>query len=280
MNKNISFPVNMDVYSIYDFNDYKAYFNAWVENQPKAGHGEYRRLAISLNVSTTMISQVFKGDKHLSLELASEICDYLRFNDEEADYFLLLVEYQRAGSQKLHKRLKRQVLLRQEKARKLENRVKAAKEMSDEVKNIFYSSWMYSGVRLLTGLEEMNNAAIIAERLSLPRNQVQKILDFLITNHLVLAEKTQLKMGPARTHIGSSSLLVNKHHQNWRLQGFSKMISPDEKNFFYTGPMSLSEEVAGKIRQELPSFIEKINAQIIPSPSEVVRCLNIDWFEY
>jgi len=29
----------------------------------------------------------------------------------------------------------------------------------------------------------------------------------------------------------------------------------------------------------LPSFIEKINKWILPSESEVVRCLNIDWFE-
>ncbi len=270
----------MDVYSVFDFSDYKDFFNSWVENQPKAGHGEYRRLSLALNVSTTMISQVFKGDKHLSLELAADLCDYLQFTDEEADYFILLVEYQRAGSLKLQKRLMKQINVRQEKARKLENRVKSVKEMSEEVKTTFYSSWVFSGIRLLTDIEGMDNANAIAERLFLPRNHVQKILDFLISQQLVLTEKNKLKMGPTRTHIGSSSLLANKHHQNWRLQAFAKMSQPDEKNFFYTGPMTLSQNVANKIRQEFPSFIEKINAQIMPSKSEVVRCLNLDWFEY
>jgi len=227
-----------------------------------------------------MISQVFKGDKHLSLELAAELCEYLELNDEEADYFLLLVECQKAGSQKLLKRLSRQVHNRQEKARKLENRVKAKNEMTEEVKSVFYSSWIYSGVRLLTDLEQMNSAADIATRLSMPRNQVQRVVDFLIKNHLAVAEKNKLKLGAARTHIGSSSILVNKHHQNWRLQALNKMAFQDEDNFFYTGPMTLSAEVANKIRQELPSFIENINSQILPSKSEVVRCLNIDWFEY
>lgn len=39
--------------SIYQFDNYKKFFNSWIENQPKKGHGEYRRLALHLNVSTT-----------------------------------------------------------------------------------------------------------------------------------------------------------------------------------------------------------------------------------
>jgi hypothetical protein len=31
---------------------------------------------------------------------------------------------------------------------------------------------------------------------------------------------------------------------------------------------------------ELPEFIDKVVKMVRPSPSEVVRCLNIDYFEY
>lgn len=54
----------------------------------------------------------------------------------------------------------------------------------------------------------------------------------------------------------------------------------DNKNLFFTMPMSLSEEVADKVREDLPAYIEKIAKWVGPSPSQVVRCLNIDWFEY
>lgn len=265
--------------SIYHFQSYKDFYNSWVENQPRQGFGEYRRLAKELNISTTMVSQVFKGDKHLSLELASELCEYLRLDDGETDYFILLVELERAGSHKLRKLLLRQVKDRQEKSRKLENRVKT-KELSAEAKMTFYSSWMYSGVRLLADTGGFNDAEVISSRLNLPRNHVQKILDFLIENNLLVEEKGKLKMGSARTHVGSSSPMVTRHHQNWRIHAMSKIQQNSEDDFFYTGPMVLSEEVALWIRQELPSFVEKLNARLIPSPSEVVRCLNIDWFEY
>lgn len=58
------------------------------------------------------------------------------------------------------------------------------------------------------------------------------------------------------------------------------MQNYDEKDLFYTAPMSLSKEVAERIRTQLPELIKQIIDQVGPSESEVVRCLNIDWFEY
>lgn len=266
--------------SVYDFADYKRYFNSWVEQQPKQGHGEYRRVSLKLNVSTTMISQVFKGDKQLSLEMASDLCDYLNLEEDESEYFIILVEMEKAGSIKLRKRFEKQQKLRQEKAKKLENRVKKVIELDDATKSIYYSSWIYSGIRNLTSLPEFNDAASISERLHLPRNQVQKILDFLVSNKLCVAKDGELNVGPAQIFMGSSNLLVSKHHQNWRLQGFQKMIHADDQQFFFTMPMNLSVKVADRIRNELGKLVDQIIKEVGPTESETVRCLNIDWFEY
>ncbi|MGZ3744765.1 MAG: TIGR02147 family protein [Pseudobdellovibrionaceae bacterium] len=266
--------------SIYQFDDYKDFFNQWVESLPKQGHGEYRRVALALNVSTTMISQVFKGDKELSLELACELCEYLNLAEEEVDYFLLMVEHRRAGSLKLQKRLHKQIKERKEKAQKLENRLKKETEMSEEQRAIFYSSWIYSGVRILASCDNFNDAAVIGQRLNLPRNQVQKILDFLLLHGLLVQKKGDLQLGPTKTFIGASNLLTVKHHQNWRLQAFNRMVQDDSRNLFYTGPMSLSPEVAEIIRQEISNLLDHIYKVVPPSASETTRCLNIDWFEF
>lgn len=266
--------------SIYQFDDYKDFFNHWVSSLPKQGHGEYRRVALALNVSTTMISQVFKGDKELSLELACDLCEYLNMTEDEVDYFILLVEHRRAGSVKLQKRLIRQIKDRKEKAQKLENRLKNEAELSEEQRAIFYSSWMYSGVRMLASCERFNDSEAIAQRLNLPRNQVQRVLDFLLQHGLLVQKKGELEIGPARIFLGSSNMLVTKHHQNWRLQGFNKMVSTEDKNLFYTCPMSLSEKVAEDIRHEISALIDRSLKQVGPSDSETTRCMNIDWFEF
>jgi hypothetical protein len=53
-----------------------------------------------------------------------------------------------------------------------------------------------------------------------------------------------------------------------------------DEDLFFTQPMALSKEAAEKIRLMLPGIIEQIHAISGPSDSEVVRCFNIDWFEY
>lgn len=266
--------------NIYEFTDYKIYFNEWVENLPKKGRGEYRRVAEKLNISTTMISQVFRGDKHLSLELASEVSDYLGLSELETEYFFLMVEFARSGSHKLSLKLKKRLTTLQNDGKKLEVRLKKDIEMNDETKSIFYSSWLYSGVQMLTAIDHLNDAQSIADTLQVKRSDVQKVLQFLLKEDLVVLKNQKLDAGPRRTHLGVDSPLVSKHHQNWRLQAFQKMPFNNPDDLFYTGPMSVSLDVAEKIRIELPAMIEKINKWVMPSPSEVVRCLNIDWFEF
>ena len=265
---------------IFRFESYKDFVNNWIEELPNNGRGEYRRIANQLQVSTTMVSQVFRGDKHLSLELANDLADYLNLNDLETDYFFLLVECSRAGTTRLKQRLEKRIKLARAHALKLETRMTKDTEMNETTMTQFYSSWIYSGIRAMAALPGVNDAQEIATRLSLPRTQVQNVLEFLISNGLVLHEDGQLKVGPKQTHIGADSPLVAKHHQNWRLLGFHKMALNDTDNMFWTGPMSLSIETAELIRAELPNFIERISKMVLPSPSETTRCLTIDWFSF
>jgi uncharacterized protein (TIGR02147 family) len=266
--------------SVYDFKDYKEFFNKWVSSQPKNGHGEYRRVSIKLGISTTMVSQIFKGDKQLSLELSLELADYIGLNEEETDFFILLVEFAKAGSHKLQNKFLGQIKKRQEKVKKIENRIKKEFELSEEAKAIFYSSWIYSGVRLLTAVKGYQDASSIAKKLGLPRPVIQRVVDFLIQNRLVEVKKDLLVASDLSTHIGSSNMLVLKHHQNWRLQGFQKMNFNEESDLFYTGPTALSKEASQEIRNMILKFIESFRKTAGPSDSEETHCLNIDWFEY
>jgi uncharacterized protein (TIGR02147 family) len=266
--------------NIYEFLSYKSYLKAWMKARPKKGHGEGRRIAEALGISTTMISQVLNGDKNFNLELSSDLCDYLGLNEKETDYFFLLVEYERAGTHRLKTKLKNKIETLKASAQVLKDRLEKDKELSDHDKAVFYSSWVYSGIRNLIATDSSATIDSISQRLQIPRNQIQKIFDFLLETGLCELKQNKFSVGAKRTHLGNNSALVTKHHQNWRIQGFNKMIFAEDKNLFYTAPMSLSKEAADKIREELPSFVEKINKLVVNSDSEIVRCLNIDFFEY
>lgn len=266
--------------SIYQFDSYKNYFNDWVQKQPKSGHGEYRRLAVALNVSTTLISQIFNGDKQVSLEIASDICDYLHLNDEESEFFLLLVEHDKAGSYKLQNRLKKQIKDRQEKAKKLENRLKKETVLDEASRQIYYSNWVYPALRILVDIPSLNSIDKLSEHLQIPKNHLLKMIDFMIQKKLIVQKNNEFAMGPSTVYLPATDPLVSRHHQNWRNLSYQKMIIQNESNFFYTGLYSLSEETANEIRQQLPDFVEEILKKVRPSPSKTSRCLSIDFFDF
>ncbi len=265
---------------IFDFTDYKDFYQAWVKSLGPKAHGEYRRLATALNVSSTLISQIFKGQKNLSLEMACEFAEYLALSESESEYLLLLVEHAKAGSVKLQNRLSRQIKRTQSDARKLERRMQNHAGLNDAQQSVFYSNYLYSAVRLLTDLPEMSEPEKIARHLGVPANVVKRILEFLLENGLCAIKDGRLSLGPTRSHVGSSSPLVAKHHQNWRLLGLQKMLNQQEDQVFFTGPMTLSYKLADEFSRELPDFIAAFMKRVTPSTSETTRCLNIDFFEF
>ncbi len=52
---------------IFKFKDYRQYVTSKIKNMPRGGRGEYLRIAKSLSLHTSTVSQIFKGQKNLTL---------------------------------------------------------------------------------------------------------------------------------------------------------------------------------------------------------------------
>src|SRR6185437_4362530 len=89
--------------SIFEFTDYKAYLRAWIAARPRAGHGEKSRIAEAASCHLAYVSQVLNASAHFSAEQLVALSDYLGQNEEERDYFLLLLSRARAGSRRLER---------------------------------------------------------------------------------------------------------------------------------------------------------------------------------
>lgn len=266
--------------NILEFHDYRLFFESFLKEKPKAGHGLLSQWAKSLRVSTTLLSQILKGKKSLSLELAEALALQIGLSEKEMEYLFLLVQYDRAGTASLKKRLKQKINEAQEASRSLKNRIQNAQKLNSEIKTQYYSSWIYSGVRNLAVCEGIHSLDQLAERLRLPRPLLSEIIDFLLKAALLTAQDKGWGPGVNSTYLSSDSPLVSKHHQNWRLKAMQKMEFQLPEDLFYTSPMSLSEEMARKLRKQLVDIIEELQKKAGPTPSEAVRCLSIDWFEY
>ena len=256
--------------------EYKGFLRSVIETQPNGGHGQMRRIALHLKVHTTLISQIFNGPKHFTMEQACSIASYFGLTDLETDYFLTLVECERAGTTQLKKRLMVRLNEIKIKASNLDTRLSKDTVLSEQVKAQFYSNWQYSGIRLLTSVDGLDSVTAIAERLDLPKEFVAKVLDFLLGSGLVLSEGGRLKMGPSRTHLASDSPFLINHHRSWRLKNLSRAHLLGQDELMYTAPFTVSAEDSQKIRGEIVSLIEKVTDYVVKSPAEEGYCLGID----
>lgn len=265
--------------SVFDFDDYKIYVREWIKSQPKQGYGQLNRIAKHLNIHSVVVSQIFSGDRDLTLEQACSLGNYLGLSNMEKDYLLLLVQLSRSSSLELSAVLQRQLNKLKKEATNLHKRIKHEK-FSDVAKSTFYSKWYYSAVRLSTDITNQNSIDSIAQKLGLDKSIVAEVLDFLIQNKLVIKEKNQLNVGPQVTHLPANSPLISKHHSNWRLKALQAMDQICEDDLFYTGPMALSKEDAKKIQSKLISLIKENTEIVKQSDSEALFCLGIDWFRF
>lgn len=265
--------------TVFEYDNYKVYVNDWVKALPNQGYGTYSKIADALGTNSVVMSQVFRADRDLNLEQAVNLTQFLGLATLEADYFVLLVQLARSGSLELRNMIQRQLGELRSRGQAIKNRI-SHQQLSDEDKAVFYSQWYYIAIWLAAVIPEFSTTAKLAAHLELPKDVVVDVLRFLIDRGLLVQQGGDYQFGKNVIHVPHDSPHVGRHHVNWRLKALQSMDKNRSGNLFYTAPLSLSDALAEKIREQLLQFIQTQTKKVSESPSETLRCLNIDWFEY
>ncbi|MBK9321619.1 MAG: TIGR02147 family protein [Bdellovibrionaceae bacterium] len=262
--------------SIFNLTDYRVYVQSWAQAR---GRGEFRRISLALGMHTTLVSQIFNNKKCLTEEQATSLCSYMGLNSLETDYFLKLVQLERAGTQQLKSVFKRHLKQIQNYSNVIKSRVPESEDLSESDRAIFYSSWQYSLIRLLTSIPQFQFKEKIAFHLGLSVSRVQEILDFLTSRGLCKEERGRYHRTGKNTHIEATSPLSIRHHQNWRTKSLELIERITLEDLSFTAPISLSPDDIPKIRRILLEAISEISKLVENSASEEVAYLGIDWIK-
>lgn len=263
--------------NIFDFSDYKAYVNHRIAMLPKKGRGEYQKLAGLLGTHSSMISHVFKGEAHLSVEQALKIAGHYFLNELETDAFVTMIQKDRAGDRPTKAYFQQKLKNLHERHLDLSERVDSRQALSEADQSQFYSQWYYLGVQILTSIEGFQNPAAIAAHLRLPPERVLEALDFLVRTGLCVRSGEEYRVGITRTYVKRDSPLVSRHHANWRTRVLQQFPDIQNEELVFTCPTSISRRDFAQIREKIAQFIEDFNKTIAPSKDEEFACLNIDW---
>jgi uncharacterized protein (TIGR02147 family) len=259
--------------------DYRKFLNDFIKSQPKAGHGFKLKIAEAIRVHPTLVTQILKGHKSFTLEQAFTLTQFLKFNDIEKDYFLTLIEFDRAGTDQLKKFIEAKLLKLRQEGEKVKNRVAIYSSMSEADQAIFYSHWYYSAIRLSCDLGKEVSVKSLSKQLHLPIELVEQVLGFLASRGLVVQKDNKaFTRGPQNTFLPSESPLISRHHMNWRVKAIEKHPRLENDELAFSAPVTISEKDVHEIKKMCLDFIQAVSKKVNDSPSETLACINIDWF--
>lgn len=265
--------------NVFSSRTFEGFLSAYVESLSHRGRGEVTRIATALGVSTSLVSQVLSGQKLFTPEQGQALGEYMQLNDLEQEYVSYLLQRDRAGSKSLKDFWNSKLDRIREQSKKVANRVVSDRSLSEVDRAAFYSSPLYSAIRLYTTTGEHGKTVDeITKRFELPRPKVLEILSFLVQTGLCRHEKGYYSMGVQKTHLEEGSSQLLRHHANWRLRAIRESESLSKEELMYTAPVSLSKEDFELLREKMLVFIGDFLKQVHASPAEEIACFNMDFF--
>ena len=264
---------------IFKHSQYRDYLKDYIQNLPRRGFGEAKKMAAHLGLSSTFLSHVLAGGKQLSLEQAFALSGYLGLSALESEYFFCMVQMDRAGTTSLKEHFQKQLTQLQERSQKIVHRVKSEKKMNEAQRAVFYSNALYSGIHIYCATSEKGRTADeVSERFDIPRSKAKEILDFLAEVAMCTEQNGHFLPGNQMTHLEFGSPHLLKHHTNWRLRSIQAAENLSAEELMYTLNVALSKKDYSQLREEMVIFIKRFLEKVQPSPSEEIACLNLDWF--
>lgn len=268
-----------DSHSIFEFDDYRAYLEAVIRFKDGSSRGFRSQLAERIGVQRTFVSQVLKGTAHFNLEHGEAISGVLGHTDEEANFFILLILFARAGTPPLRERLKSQIDETREKRRVLKNRFEQEEALSLEDRVEYYGTWLYGALRVLLTIPKYQSRQEVEKYFDLPQEQISAALEFLISRGLIAEVNGRLEATQKHMYLGNDSRLVAKHHINWKMRAIQSLDHEKKTDLHYSTVSSLSRKDVVKVREAIARTLEEIRNTVKESDPECLYTLCVDYFE-
>ena len=264
--------------TLFTYSNYKKFLKDHLERLPAKGRGEINRLGLALGVHPTLVSQVLNGPKDFTIDQAHSLASYLGLAALEIDYFVLLIQRERAGTPAYRAYCTTKLDELKQRSLNVSKRLKSHRDLSENEKALFYSSWIYAAVRLFTSVDDGQTLEAVASRFDLSRARAKSILTFLVEVQLCSEAGGVFTMQTQHTHLAAGSAHLLRHHTNWRLRAIDRGEKLTENELLFTSPFSISVADFAKLREQIIDLIQTSSRTIQASPAEEVACLNIDLF--
>lgn len=263
---------------IFDYSSYKNYIIERISESPSKGRGIKLKMAEHLSCQTAFVSQVLNNEPNFSLEQGVKLNKFFNHTKEEARFFLLLLQYERAASEELKDFFNQEMKEILDKRSNLKERLGIKNTLKKVDQQVYYSSWLYTCIHMLVSIPEFQTVIAISRHLNLSRAKVIEVLTFLEETGLIQKNGTHYEIGVTRLHLSKDSPQIQRHHTNWRMQAIRAIDINEPDNLHYSTIVTMSKADVPKVSEILIKAIEECRKVIRESKEEQVQSICIDFF--
>jgi len=264
--------------SIYNYTSYTAYLKDKVKAE-KPAWGAWGRLAKAAGCQPTYLSQALKSKCNLTQDQILGIAVYWNLSNDETDFFMLLLELERAGTRSLKNYLKSKIDKIRSDQEDIAKRLSKPRVELGEKETLYYSSWYWSALHIIVTIPKFQTASAIAQKLMLPQDLVTYSLEVLEKHGIVRKDGGLWKLGTADVHLPKSSPIIGIHHNNWRQKAVLDSTNPHSEGTHYTAVYSISQKDYQHLKEKMLDIIEYSRKVVGPSNEEELICFACDLFK-
>jgi uncharacterized protein (TIGR02147 family) len=249
----------------------------------KMGHfmdkwGLISKMAEAAQCQRSHLSRVIKAKAQLTLEQAAGLSEFFKLNDVESEYFLALVELERAGTPVLKARFKKRITQIRQDQENIGKRLRVSSLNVAEQEMTYYSAWYWLAIHIAVSIPELQTPAKISKRLNLEEDFVRECLEKLESFNLVKRIGERWVFSSQSIHLPKTSPLIGIHHGNWKSRAVLSSQTAANDHLHYTVVQSLSREDFQKVKAVLLETIDHFSKIALPSKEEELVCFSCDFF--
>ncbi len=135
--------------------------------------------------------------------------------------------------------------------------------LSLEQQAIYYSSWHYAAIHIMTTIKAMQTREALHQYLQIPTDRLNEVINFFVVCTITDSRKGPIDPGVSRIFLGTESAFLNKHHTNWRVRAIESLDRSQASDVHFSGVVSLAKEDVLKLKEKI------VNRSAIHSEKEL-----------
>lgn len=263
---------------VFSAKEYRPFLRQWIDSQVSA-RGLLTKMSEAMGCQNSHLSRVLREDVHLTLEQAFEASQFIKMTESETNYFMKMVEFERAGNLNYKKKIGSELESMRAAHSNLSKRYKQNRIGRLEKEMVYYSSWYWSAIHILTAIPKYQTAKSIAQRLSMDELFINNCLETLAGFGLIKPVGEHWEITSEFIHLPKESPMNSIQHGNWRTKAVTSSQNVKDESLHYTMIQAVSIDDFARIKQLLLETIDAYRKISDQSPSEELICFTFDFFK-